>query len=152
VYTVNKQQRLRGRPQQRTMPRDMSWLSPKRRRTTMPLPTTKNGRKSTSVEEERALSPSPQVQTSSPRPVLPSPDLGQRTSRVFSSASATSESDGNLFYAYARQVCKLKTCRRFRDADIQLRTGRRASLPIPLDIRLGADSKRMVGVDPNTLP
>jgi len=132
------------------MPRDMSWLSPKRRRTTMALPTTKNGRKST-TEEERALSPSPQVQTSSPKPVLPSPDLGQRTSRVFSSASATSESDGNLFYAYARQVCSINASPRFRNADIQLPTGRRASLPIPPHFRLGAHSKRVVGIGPNIL-
>jgi hypothetical protein len=133
------------------MPRDMSWLSPKRRRTTTALPTAKNGRKSTTAEDARDLSPSPRV-TSSHKPVLPSPDLGQRTSRVFSSASAASESDGNLFYAYARQVCKMKGSRRFRNADTQLSAGRRAPLSIPPDIRLGAHRKRMVDLDPNTLP
>jgi len=89
----------------------------------MALQTTKSGRKSI-AEDERALSPSPQVPTSSPKPVLPSPDLGQRTSRVFSSSSETSVSDENLFYAYARQVCNMKECPRLRNADVQLRTGR----------------------------
>jgi hypothetical protein len=106
------------------MPRDMSWLSPKRRRTTTALPTAKSGRKSIAAEDERALSPSPRV-TSSPKPVLPSPDFGQRTSRVFSSTSATaaSESDGNLFYAYARQVCGMKAFRPLGDADTRLCSG-----------------------------
>jgi hypothetical protein len=88
------------------MPRDMSWLSPKRRRTTTALPTVgdriKNG-----VDEQRPLSPSPRF--TSPKPVLPSPTLKQRASRTFSTASATSaaatiEEEGNLFYAYARRV------------------------------------------------
>ena len=116
--------RGRGRNNLHAMPRDMSWLSPKRRRTTTALPTTKSGRKSIAAEDERALSPSPRV-TSSPKPVLPSPDFGQRTSRVFSSTSATaaSESDGNLFYAYARQVCGMKAFRPLGDADTRLCSG-----------------------------
>ena len=90
----------------------MSWLSPKRRRTTTALPTVgdriKNG-----VDEQRPLSPSPRF--TSPKPVLPSPSLKQRASRTFSTASATSaaatiEEEGNLFYAYARRVCGLTSC------------------------------------------
>ncbi|KAM0720057.1 hypothetical protein Q7P37_004193 [Cladosporium fusiforme] len=88
------------------MPRDISWLSPKRRRTTTAVPTVKNGH-SVTGEDEEPLSPTPRFV--SPKPVLPSPSLGQRRSRTFSSASSTTavtshEADGNLFYAYARQA------------------------------------------------
>lgn len=90
------------------MPRDMSWLSPKRRRTTTALPTVNGVRNKNGVDEQqRPLSPSPRF--TSPKPVLPSPTLKQRASRTFSTASVTSaaatiEEEGNLFYAYARRV------------------------------------------------
>ncbi|KAM0707092.1 hypothetical protein Q7P35_006423 [Cladosporium inversicolor] len=92
------------------MPRDMSWLSPKRRRTTTALPTVNGGRNKNGVDEQMPLSPSPRF--TSPKPVLPSPSLKQRASRTFSSASATSaaatiEEEGNLFYAYARRADEL---------------------------------------------
>jgi hypothetical protein len=85
----------------------MSWLSPKRRRTTTALPTVNSGRSKNGIDEQRPLSPSPRF--TSPKPVLPSPTLKQRASRTFSTASATSaaatiEEEGNLFYAYARRV------------------------------------------------
>ena len=90
------------------MPRDMSWLSPKRRRTTTALPTINGGRSKNGVDDQRPLSPSPRF--TSPKPVLPSPTMKQRASRAFSatsvtSAGATIEEEGNLFYAYARRVC-----------------------------------------------
>ena len=88
----------------------MSWLSPKRRRTTTALPTVNGVRSKNGVDDQRPLSPSPRF--TSPKPVLPSPTLKQRASRAFStpsvtSAAATIEEEGNLFYAYARRVCGL---------------------------------------------
>ncbi|GAB7322656.1 hypothetical protein MBLNU13_g03563t1 [Cladosporium sp. NU13] len=93
------------------MPRDMSWLSPKRRRTTTALPTVNGIRNKNGVDgQQRPLSPSPRF--TSPKPVLPSPTLKQRASRTFSTASVTSaaatiEEEGNLFYAYARRADEL---------------------------------------------
>lgn len=102
ITTTRRQQNIEE------MPRDMSWLSPKRRRTTTALPTVNGVRNKNGVDEQqRPLSPSPRF--TSPKPVLPSPTLKQRASRTFSTASVTSaaatiEEEGNLFYAYARRV------------------------------------------------
>ena len=85
----------------------MSWLSPKRRRTTTALPTVQSSRKNAVDEHPLPLSPSPRF--TSPKPILPTPILKQRSSRTFSTTSATSTTatpaeEGNLFYAYARRV------------------------------------------------
>jgi hypothetical protein len=87
----------------------MSWLSPKRRRTTTALPTVHGSSRKNAVDEHPLpLSPSPRF--TSPKPILPTPSLKQRASRTFSTTSAASvtatpvEEEVNLFYAYARRV------------------------------------------------
>lgn len=129
------------------MPRDMSWLSPKRRRTTTALPTVHSGRKNGIDEEQQPLSPSPRF--TSPKPVLPSPSLKQRASRTFSSASTASatappEGEGNLFYAYARQVCGTSSCSSKNATLTKHLIGRRSSLPIPAHFRFCASRERVV--------
>lgn len=129
------------------MPRDMSWLSPKRRRTTTALPTVNGARKNGIDEEQQPLSPSPRF--TSPKPVLPSPSLKQRASRTFSSASTTSttaspEGEGNLFYAYARRVCETGSCSTWYDTLTDCLVGRRSSLSIPPHFRLCAGRERVV--------
>lgn len=129
------------------MPRDMSWLSPKRRRTTTALPTVHSGRKNGIDEEQQPLSPSPRF--TSPKPVLPSPSLKQRASRTFSSASTASataspEGEGNLFYAYARQVRGARSCSNQNATLTEHPLGRRSSLPVPAHFRFCASRKRMV--------
>jgi hypothetical protein len=136
------------------MPRDMSWLSPKRRRTTTALPTVHSGRKN-GVVEELSLSPSPRF--TSPKPVLPSPALKQRSSRTFSSASTTSatpapEGEGSLFYAYARRVCKSRSCNVWHANLTSYLAGRRSPLSIPAYFRLCASRKRMVVSRTSMLP
>jgi len=136
------------------MPRDMSWLSPKRRRTTTALPTVHSGRKN--GVDEQPLSPSPRF--TSPKPVLPSPGLKQRASRTFSTASSTSataapDEEGNLFYAYARQVRWIDSWQQGgRDTNVSSPLpGRRPPPTIPAYLRFCASRKRMVDAGPVVL-
>ena len=85
--------------------REMSWLSPKRRRTTGNLRKIPNGQVTVNNEDKVA-------------PSLPSPTLQRSVSayrpdsipeEVVAGSSLSSASDGNLFYAYARKVGRVET-------------------------------------------
>ena len=77
------------------MPKDMSWLSPKRRRTTGNLKTLPNGQVNSDATNGSAPPGSPVVvrPPSAHRPI---------SQPVVSTVNNTG--DGNLFYAYARKV------------------------------------------------
>ena len=92
-----------------TMPRDMSWLSPKRRRTTGNVPTT-SGRKNSEAGSETALG-SPWLEPTTPKNERPpSRAMSNGSSNGVPSLPGSSEGsrdgsgEGNLFYAYAKRV------------------------------------------------
>ena len=85
--------------------REMSWLSPKRRRTTGNLKTVANGQVN-NAESETLASPT----TGSAAPESATTERPPSTRRPFSQPSVSrgrSSTDGNLFYAYARKVSYL---------------------------------------------
>ena len=137
------------------MPKDMSWLSPKRRRTTGNLKNVTNAQ----VPNGSDVQSSP-PQAAPPTPPTPTPDQRPKAARpvsqpqirraVSSVAPGTGADSGNLFYAYARKV--RRPCESDHHSVLTRTLGRRSEVALSPYLRFRHSRQRMVVTRPAQFP